>query len=170
MPKLTPRNCRWPCPQCGKLFASGWGFNSHSRWCVGAEGTPDAQADVAQDGGEQWNGFEAQSDAEEGSEDMVQDDGDEPRHSIEDHFSRMEELGTLELDHVKQYSQWGKVPLKDKDVEICRFLRSNEVGGGSSDGKSTAMLLYARSLGGRGELLPKTMKTCWAKVDRVRSS
>ena len=87
--------------------------------------------------------------------------------SIPEHFDRLEELGTLDLAHVMKYSTWGKVHVKKKEVEICRFLRSTEVGGGSSDGKAEAALLYAKTLGGRGNLLPKTLRTCWATVDRI---
>ena len=62
------------------------------------------------------------------------------------------------------------MPVKDEEIEICRFLRSTEIGGGASDGNSQAALAYAKTLGGRRDLLPKMIKTCWAKVDRVRSS
>jgi hypothetical protein len=80
----------------------------------------------------------------------------------------MERAGTLDLTQVLRYTGWGPVEVSDADIEICRFLRSNEVGGGASNAKSEAALLYAKTLGGRGDLLPKTMKTCWAKVERVR--
>jgi hypothetical protein len=106
------------------------------------------------------------------SEDEVVDPNDAPVQelSLEAHFAHLENLGTLDIAHVLQYSTWGRVPVKEAEIEICRFLRSTEIGGGASDGNSQAALAYAKTLGGRGDLLPKMIKTCWAKVDRVRNS
>jgi hypothetical protein len=80
----------------------------------------------------------------------------------------LEDEGTLDVEHMLQYVRWGKVPLADNEVETCKFLRSIESGGGASEAKSQAFLSYAKSLGGRGDLLPKTMETCWKTVSRVR--
>jgi hypothetical protein len=160
MPSFAPFNRRVVCPKCSAVFARGHGYNNHYRSCDGEE-PPQTVAEETAEYDEDNSMDMTSSDGSSKEEDVVQ------THSIEEHFARMEELGTLDLVHVLQYHKWKKVEVQDNEVEICRFLRSNEVGGGASDGKSQASLLYCKSLGGRGDLLPKTMKTCWATVDRV---
>ena len=166
MPAFTPRNKRVVCPHCGDVFARGRGFNKHVRFCRGRDGASEALP--APRGME---GLEEDDVDMEWADDYVPEaDVGEQDHSIAEHFDRLEALGTLDLSHVLHYSQWGKVPVKDDEVEICRFLRSTQLNGGASDGSAQSSLDYARSLEGRADLLPKSIKTCWAKVDRVSST
>ena len=88
-------------------------------------------------------------------------------HTIGEHFSNLDRDGTLDTEQVLHYANWGKLELTPKELEICRFLRSMEIGGGASDVASRASLEYARSLGGRGLLLPKTVRHCWTTIDKV---
>jgi hypothetical protein len=170
MPTFTPHHRRVVCPKCSSVFAQGYGYNKHARYCDGGNNSDDSDVLPAEEEDDPTDidfdlGMDSSDDEAEG--DMEVGHEDEQTTSIEDHLTRMEELGTLDLDHVLYCHKWGKVAVQDNEVEVCRFLRSTEVGGGASNTKSTAALLYAKSLGGRGDLLPKTMKTCWAKVDRV---
>ena len=104
-------------------------------------------------------------------EDEVQtsddDDADVPYMDLDDYIEHLERQGTLDTEHMLQYVPWKRRPLTDEVLEICKFLRSVECGGGSSDGGALHSLRYARSLGGRGELLPKTIATCWKKISQV---
>jgi hypothetical protein len=172
MPTFTPHHRRVVCPKCSQVFAQGYGYNKYARYCDGGENSDDCDNVLPPEDEDVHSGcdYEEYMAANDGEDDQDMEAGheDEATTSIEDHFTKLEESGTLDLDHVLYCSQWGKVEVQDNEVEICRFLRSTEVGGGASNEKSTAALLYAKSLGGRGDLLPKTMKTCWAKVDRVR--
>ena len=166
MPTFTARNKRVLCPHCGDVFARGRGFNKHVRSCRGPEEVLDAVAAPRVMEGLEENDVEMEwapnyvPAADVGTQD----------HFIAEHWDRLEALGTLDLSHVLHYSQWGKVPVKDNEVEICRFLRSTQLNGGASDGSAQSSLDYARSLEGRADLLPKSIKTCWAKVDRVSST
>ena len=164
MPTFNKHNRRVSCPHCTNVFARGRGFQKHVRVCTGPEGASSAASSPA---AVSEDAMEMPIDSPDDDDDVARETVHDDRISIEAHFDRLEDLGTLDLEHVMQYSTWGKVHVKKKEVEICRFLRSTEVGGGSSDGKSEAALLYAKSLGGRGKLLPKTLRTCWATVDRV---
>ena len=165
MPTFNPRNSRVVCPKCGLLFANGFGFLNHIRTCAGKK-KGQAAAELPDE--EDVDNFGAM--IASGSDDSSVRGEEVPAQptSLEDHFEKMEALGTLDTEHVLKYTGWGKIEVQDSDIEICRFLRSNEVGGGASNAKSEAALLYAKTLGGRGDLLPKTMKTCWGRVDKVR--
>ena len=165
MPSFTPRNKRVMCPHCEDVFARGRGFNKHVRFCLGGSASSEEETAVAAV-------LEHADNVDMGGDDdnIAEVAEHEDAHSIADHFDCLEALGTLDLSHVLQYSTWGRTRVKDDVVEICRFLRSTEIGGGSSDGKAQAHLDYAKTLHGRGDLLPKTLKTCWAKVDRARYS
>jgi hypothetical protein len=92
--------------------------------------------------------------------------------TIEAHFTKLDKQRTLDTKHVLQYTGWGvhNVQLSSKEREVCRFLRSVEMGGGASTGSSRASLNYARSLGGRGGRLPKTVRTCWKVVAKVNNA
>jgi hypothetical protein len=79
----------------------------------------------------------------------------------------LDRQGTLDTGHVLQYMSWKRRPLSEEVLEVCKFLRSVESGGGSSDGGALHALKYAKSLGGRGDLLPRTMETCWRKIAKV---
>ena len=177
MPRFNVANPRIVCDGCGAVFARGWGYNQHLQLCEGPPGSPPERVyDDGFDEDASGNEEEANDDADDGlrieGEEGGGREGDPTvtKPTMEEHFEYLDERGVYDLQHMLQYQTWGKTPMEDAEVEVCRFLRSNEVGGGSSDGKSTAALRYAKTLGGRGDLLPKTMKTCWATVDRVRKT
>jgi hypothetical protein len=143
------------CVTCGRMFAHGFAALNHARACTRGEAyVDDGPDDVV---------F---------PDDEANDDGDVadavvPRDSIDAHFTKLEAAGTLDCKHVLQYLGWGKVTLTEKNREVCRFLRSVEQGGGASVSSMRANLDYARTLGGRGNLLPRTVRCCWARVEKV---
>ena len=96
----------------------------------------------------------------------VEDDGLQEDNSLEEYLANLERNGTLDPTHMVQYLSWKRVPLTDEVLEVCKFLRSVESGSGCSDGAARHSLLYAKSLGGRADLLPKTMDS-WSKVAKV---
>jgi hypothetical protein len=102
-------------------------------------------------------------DVAEGSE----DDAAASSLTVCAHFNKLEVAGTLDCTHVLQYLGWGNVRMSPEDREVCRFLRSVEEGGGASSSSMRASLDYARSLGGRGDVLPKTIRTCWSRMEKV---
>jgi hypothetical protein len=88
--------------------------------------------------------------------------------TIAEHLERLGSDGTLDTKQLLRYAEWGQLQLSPTDEEVFRFLRSVEIGGGASDAASRASLDYAQSLGGRGLLLPKTVRTCWKQVQKVK--
>jgi hypothetical protein len=82
-------------------------------------------------------------------------------------MSLLDNRGTLDTSHVLQYLCWGNVQLSPKEREVFRFLRSVEMGGGASTQSARALLDYVHSLGGRGAILPVTVRTCWSIVAKV---
>jgi hypothetical protein len=149
---------RLVCPTCRKNFKKGYGYYSHLRVCKPPTGSR------AEDGVHP---------GDDGVEPVVQPPTfDQPPvvrdvYTIVAHQRKLQEEGTLDDDHLLKYAAWGKVELEPHEVEVCKFLRSVETGGGASEAKNRAALAYAKSLGGRGDLLPKTMRTCWKTITKV---
>ena len=92
------------------------------------------------------------------------------QNSVEAHFDHLDAIGTLDTAHVLQYLEWGKVHFSAREIEIFRFLRSKEMGGGASGMATRASLNYAKTLEGRGLLLPVTVRTCWETVSKVSTA
>jgi hypothetical protein len=151
------RNKKVECTSCGRLVQRGFALMNHEKCCT-------TMTKYLKDNNHYHN------------EDYINADdiGVEDGHaqgddfSIATHMDVLERLGTLDIKHVLQYVGWGKVELSAKDLEVCRFLRSVEMGGGASHMSMRASLDYVRSVGGRGDLLPKTVRTCWSRVEKVR--
>jgi hypothetical protein len=160
------RNRMIPCILCGDLYSQGFAQINHARTCrveraLFPQANPwdeihgpdfDESSDVSTDG---------DSDPSEDYVDL---------NSVEAHFDLLDELGTLDIEHVLQYLEWGKVELSAREIEVFRFLRSGEMGGGASGMSTRASLDYAKTLEGRGLLLPVTVRTCWAMVSKVSAN
>ena len=160
------RNRMIPCVRCGDLYSQGWGQISHARSCrVEPPSFPQENP---------WDEIHG-PDLDETS-DMSTDGDSDPSEdgvdskSVEAHFDLLDELGTLDIEHVLQYLEWGKVELSAREIEVFRFLRSGEMGGGASGMSTRASLDYAKTLEGRGLLLPVTVRTCWAMVSKVSAN
>ena len=155
-----PRNGLLQCKTCRKHIRQGWAFLNHAKVC---------------------HAYQTYVEQHAGYEDVVVDmdvDGGvdhEPvaqvaKEAVAEHLERLSSAGTLDTKQLLRYAEWGELELSPTEEEVFRFLRSVEMGGGGSDAASRASLDYARSLGGRGLLLPKTVRTCWDKVQKVRGS
>lgn len=164
------RNAPLHCNVCGKACKQGWSLLNHTKVCgvyrkymkehdALEDHVYDVELDVGMD--EEVNVHAAVRPVD----DPV--DTFDRVHTIDEHFSNLDRDGTLDTEQVLHYANWGKLELTPKELEICRFLRSVEIGGGASDAASRASLEYARSLGGRGLLLPKTVRHCWTTIDKV---
>jgi hypothetical protein len=154
-----PLNQDTECAACGRLFAQGFATLNHAQVCPGFR--DDCRDLTDDDVGFHDEGGSA--DVAEGSE----DEAAASSYTVCAHLNKLEAAGTLDCTHLLQYLGWGKLVLTPKDLEVCRFLRSVEQGGGASAASTRASLDYARSLGGRGELLPKTVRTCWSRLEEV---
>jgi hypothetical protein len=112
---------------------------------------------------------EGEGDGEDHEGDVLtsDDDVEVPYMDLDEYIQHLDRQGTLDTQHMMKYVSWKREPLTDEVLEICKFLRSVECGGGSSDGGALHSLRYAKSLGGRGDLLPKTIDTCWKKISKV---
>jgi hypothetical protein len=146
---VMPLNRPVPCIRCGQAFNQGWATINHHRVCI-----PDDLEAVIQS-------------SDEAVIQSSDDDANVPVLDLEEYFERLERAGTLDTQHILQYLSWKRRPLTAEILEICKFLRSVECGGGSSDGGALHVLRYAKSLGGSGDLLPKTIDTCWSKISKV---
>jgi hypothetical protein len=148
------------CVTCGRICPQGFAAINHARVCASVGSYDDA-------GTHDVDFLDA-----EGEEDDAGGVGNAvvPRdHSVEAYLAKLEANGTLDTSQVLGYLGWGHLTLTRKDREVCRFLRSVEQGGGASLNSVRASLDYARSLGGRGSVLPVTVRTCWSKVEKVCS-
>ena len=173
--KLVPRfharfimrkNPDMQCPTCGKTCQHGFAYLNHARVCVTVrEYVEDA---AARDDAESVDG-EGQHDDDDGVDGEVEGMLVGVAKTIEAHLTFLDDAGTLDTSHVLQYLHWGTVRLSKEDLEVCRFLRSIEIGGGSSGVSTRASLDYVRSTGGRGTMLPRTVRSCWARVEKVRT-
>ena len=154
-----PVNQDIECDTCGRLFAQGFATLNHARLCTGPR---DDERDRSDDdaGFHDEGGF---ADVAEGSE----DEAAASSITVSAHLNKLEAAGTLDCTHLLQYLGWGKVTLTPEDLEVCRFLRSVEQGGGASSSSMRASLDYARSLGGRGDVLPRTIRSCWSRMEKV---
>jgi hypothetical protein len=148
-----PLNRSVPCERCGKAFSQGFATINHMKVCVRERNVGITEDVEVQNDGVVHHG--------------VEDDGLQEDNSLEEYLANLERNGTLDPTHMVQYLSWKRVPLTDEVLEVCKFLRSVESGSGCSDGAARHSLLYAKSLGGRADLLPKTMETCWSKVAKV---
>ncbi len=88
-------------------------------------------------------------------------------NTAEAHLNELKRMGTLDTEFTMQYMGWGRVVMSVRQQEILRFLRSVECGGGASRAATLSTLLYAKSLGGRADHLPRTVETCWSELKKV---
>jgi hypothetical protein len=159
-----PRNQDIDCLTCGKKTKQGFASLNHARVCAGVQHylAQDNRA-LFDDGGREalWQDEEEDPGLEGGILDGT-------AKSIEEHFDYLDQQGTLDVSQVLRYLGWGRLVVSAKEKEVFLFLRSVEMGGGASDASVRASLDYVRSLGGRGIHLPKTVRTCWKRLEKVR--
>lgn len=176
MEPLAPGRVR--CPLCDRQFRQGYSFMKHKSKCAvrhgrtaGATGGDDSTSEGAED---------AQNDNDGGDAahcDAGWCEGHHPdntpihqsRHppsarSFEQHLSTAQSAPGAALE----YATWGPKELTAAEAETFRFLAVTDAGDGTSRRVATGTLRYARSLGGRACLLPKSMDTAWSMLTKVR--
>ena len=79
------------------------------------------------------------------------------------HFDNPEHDGLL------RYWGWGAKPLTSRDRQILDFLAVVDGAGGMSTAAGNRVLKYVRGGGSKSKKLPKSIKTCWNHVNRVRT-
>ena len=130
-------SCRilyYSCPTCGLDFRQGRGFHKHVQTCVvpNDDSYHHGMQDSDDDGSVHTNDDDPPSAPSGCNQDSDDDFAD---NSIETHFQKLDDAGTLCTKHVLQYAGWGKVYLTPEESEIFRFLRSVESGGGRRMGQ-----------------------------------
>ena len=84
------------------------------------------------------------------------------------YFTELEDAGTLDVEFVMKFMDWGTFEPNRRVLETLKFLRAMCAKGGSSTIHANCVLRYCRSASTRLEyLLPKTVQTCWNLVDRT---
>jgi len=114
------------------------------------------------------------SDAEQdGLMDQSEDTVDAPvavAHSAatRNYFTELADAGTLDLEFVMKFMDWGTFEPNRRVLETMKFLRAMCAKAGSSTTHANCVLRYCRSASKRlAFLLPKTVQTCWNLVDRT---
>ena len=172
----------FPCALCGRLHDTRRGRAQHQRHCKGAEPAfACASCGVAFEckkslanhqrlcRGGTWN--ESATQNEPG--DMLCDDeregnGDggpvDTRPSIGAYMALLDQQGTLDSAHIVRHRA-PRRSISQEERAVIRFLRSTETGGGCSRRQVESLLQHARSLGPKGEMLPRGYNKLWQIVD-----
>ena len=153
------------CPHCDGQFWPGFGFNSHKARCAerklilaGESGVDDTggDGDTHCDGGSATTATPTAMNDESRPQCAVAE--------LEQHMAAAQGAPGCALAH----SSWGACELTAAEVETFRFLAVSDAGDGTSRRVATGMLQYARSLGGRASMLPKSMDKAWGMLTKVR--
>ena len=166
MPMEPLRSGRVRCPFCFGQFRPGFIFNRHKTNCARRH----EHAAGASDGDDN-NGDDAAL-CDEGL--CVDHHPDTPpihhgrqppqARAFEQHLHSAQSAPGAALE----YATWGPKELTAAEAETFRFLAVTDAGDGTSRRVATGTLRYARSLGGRACLLPKSMDTAWSMLTKVR--
>ena len=166
------------CPFCDRQFRAGYVLNRHKTHCArrheraaGASGCDDSTGDCDNNANYANDGEDAAL-CDEGLCTDHQPDRHpihqtrQPPHAraFEQHLSTAQSAPGAAL----QYATWGSKELTAAEAETFRFLAVTDAGDGTSRRVATGTLRYARSLGGRACLLPKSMDTAWSMLTKVR--
>jgi hypothetical protein len=152
------------CPECGVQVQLGWSMHNHRRMdCRGASAAVVDNA-VAFEGGvmhdDDFDNRDHESDVSIRLEPGLQ-------LSISTYLDSLDTAGTVEYEHVLQYSRWGKYVPTFGDLEIFRFLRATYSGTGVSRRQAQEFLDYQHTTGGSAYLLPRKVEKCWLRVEQV---
>jgi hypothetical protein len=81
-------------------------------------------------------------------------------------FDTLADRGTLSLDHIVRYMNWGPLPLTTQETDVAEFLSTVTGGVGMSEATTNKMLgLWIRK-NGPGSL-PATEQKCWEVIERA---
>ena len=176
MEPLAPGRVR--CPLCDRQFRQGYSLLRHKSKCAvrhgrtaGASGGDDSTRECAEnaendnDGGDAVHCDAGWCEGHHPDNTPIHQSRQPPSaRAFEQHLSSAQNAPGCAL----ACASWGPRILTAAEVETFRFLAVTDAGDGTSRRVSTGMLEYARSLGGRACLLPKTMDTSWAMLTKVR--
>ena len=144
MPTAAPR--RTICGGCGGGFSIGWGILNHQQTRPCTPNSSQTEDNAAVSEGLIIPGTPA---------------------TVNEYTESLARRGTLDPLFLNHYAKWGPKPVGRVVQESCKFLRSAEVGTGLSRRHAQTFLDYAKSLGGRSHLLPRTVEGCWSVVEKV---
>jgi hypothetical protein len=157
------------------MFERGWGlFNHRQNSCpmIVVDEDP-APADVDEEFFNDLAGSEGMSD---GSNDVIEvlgsgseDDGERviTERSTMAYLAMLDRDGTVEYEHVLQYTTWGTLHCTDSLKEVLRFLRAVYCGTGVSRRQAQELLDYQHTMGGNSFMLPTKVEQCWMRVEEV---
>ena len=153
------------CPHCDGQFWPGFGFNSHKARCA------ERKLILAGESGGDDTGGDGDTHCDGGSATTAtptaMNDESRPQCAVaelERHMAAAQGAPGCAL----ACSSWGACELTAAEVETFRFLAVSDAGDGTSRRVATGMLQYARSLGGRASMLPKSMDKAWGMLTKVR--
>jgi hypothetical protein len=176
------------CLTCGANFRHSRGFNDHVSFCqavahattlVNVNDLPDnsSAADPGSDNSSADNTEEDPFDTWQTEEDVADENstGDDLTLPVENQEA---DVDTDADDESELSSSDGTEPdaeenpqsylLSLKERELIKFLALVERGEGMSTAKSEEFLSYIKTFNDeRAQLLPRKMKTCWLRVDKV---
>jgi hypothetical protein len=180
---LNESSPNYACPTCGRLFISRRGLANHRRDLHGRMHNgcavtptspffnplnpppPPASPNAQQI--EEPHNVDFEEDPYNGPEQIIAEAP--PKIDVTEYMHKLAERGTLDITFMLQYKRPDR-RLSAREIETCRFLRATETGAGCSRRQVMAHLQYARSLEGRGALLPPGYKQLWKCIDTVRVS
>ena len=151
------------CNECGAIVQTGWALAWHMKKHHGPAAREEQDVEAITTETEQDGLLMDQSD----------DAIDAPfavAHSTatRKYFAELEGAGTLDLEFVMKFMDWGTFEPSRRVLETIKFLRAMSARGGSSTIHANCVLRYCRSASKRLEyLLPKTVQTCWNLVART---
>jgi hypothetical protein len=160
------------CPACGMMLERGWALFNHRRHSCRINvilNPPTVDVDE-----EFFDDLEG-SDGYSGNEDIVdvlgsssEEEGDVmTERSTMAYLSMLDHNGTVEYEHVLQYTTWGNYECTTSMKEVLRFLRAVYCGTGVSRRQAQELLDYQHSMGGNAFMLPTKVEKCWLRVEEV---
>ena len=157
------------CPHCDRQFRQGWTLRNHMTKCAPrpahAAGGCDDNAHNNDDGGNSAHSDGGSHEDHQPETPPIHQSRQPPQaRAFEQHLSSAKSAPGAALE----YAGWGPKELTAAEAETFRFLAVTDAGDGTSRRVATGMLRYARSLGSRASLLPKSMDTSWAMLTKVR--
>ncbi len=163
---------QWTCAKCFGVYPNGWVKHHHVRQCLGNAGN--VRTDMHEDGSSQVDNAahilepEASNDTELEHEGGDTTTGLQQQEVLQGHFENRS--GEAEYEMMRHYTQAHAKShiITPKDLEILLFLQATETGNGTSRQQNETMLDYVKRFHtARTILLPKQVKTCMRRVEKV---
>ena len=89
----------------------------------------------------------------------------EQEPAIQEYLAGLDEEGSLDIEAVRSFKDWGGMPSDYRLIETLKFMRAVCAKGGSSTVHARSIVRYCRRSSNRlANLLPKTIRTCWQRI------